>query len=211
MSNRLNTTPGLSLTCGNVKLCLSMNPWKSSSSPVHATPTKLTSPANFFAAASTEGASRLQVLQVGAQNQNNVGLPAKVAASSSPPPTSGAVNCSEAGAARTSPAGVVSPAAGSVTGTSVVATSVTGTSAAATSVAGIVAAAGPGVAAVPSSVGPPVHAAMSRLPAASAGRNREPLICLTVAVISARPTSPGDRISRRFRCQVPLPDGGERS
>jgi hypothetical protein len=74
-----------------------MNPWKSSSLPVHATPTKLTDPANFWAASSTEGASRLQVLQVGAQNQNAVGLPAAVAPSNVPPPTSGAVNCSASG------------------------------------------------------------------------------------------------------------------
>ena len=160
-SNRSNTMPALSLICGNVKLCLSMNLWKSLSSPVHATPTKLTSPANFFAAASTEGASRLQLLQVGAQNQNSVGLPAKVAASMSPPPTSGAVNCNEAGAVTTSPA-TSSARAVSPAGTSV---------------------AGSAFAAVPSSVDPLLHAAISRLPTASATRNREPLISLTVIVI----------------------------
>lgn len=150
-----------------------MNPWKSLSSPVHATPTKLTSPANFFAAASTEGASRLHVLQVGAQNQNSVGLPANVAASSSPPPTSGAVNCSEAGAAAISAAGVASSAA----------TSLSGTSLSGTSGAEGASAAGPDVAAVPPPVDPPPHAASSKLPAASAGRNREALTQLTVVVI----------------------------
>jgi hypothetical protein len=177
-----------------------MNPWKSSSSPVQATPTKLTAPANFFAAASTEGASRLQVLQVGAQNQNSVGLPANVAASSSPPPTSGAVNCRAAGAATTSSAGGVSPAAGSAAAGSATGTSVTGTPVA-----------GSAVDAVPSLVDPPLHAVISRLPAASAGRNREPLICLTVVVIRLTPPAPGGRVSRRFRCQVPLPDRHERS
>lgn len=39
------------------------------------------------------------MLQFGAQNQNTVGLSASVVASSSPPPTSGAVNCSASGAA----------------------------------------------------------------------------------------------------------------
>jgi len=53
-----------------------MNPWNESSLPVHATPMKLTESPNCWAASSTEGASRLQVLQVGAQNQNTVGLPA---------------------------------------------------------------------------------------------------------------------------------------
>jgi len=199
-SNRLNTMPGLSLICGNVKLCLSINPWKSSSSPVHATPTKLTAPANFFAAASTEGASRLQALQVGAQNQNSVGLPANVAVSSSPPPTSGAVNCSAAGAATTSPAAAVSAGAGPAAATSIAATSIAGTSDARD-----VSAAGLGVAAVPSLVDPPPHAAISRLLAASAGRNREPLIELTVVVIGSRPTAPGGRVSRRFRSQVLFP------
>ncbi len=201
-SNRLNTMPGLSLICGNVKLCLSINPWKSSSSPVHATPTKLTAPANFFAAASTEGASRLQAIQVGAQNQNSVGLPANVAASSSPPPTSGAVNCSAAGAATTSPgAATTSPAAAVSAGAGPAAA----TSIAGTSDARDVSAAGLGVAAVPSLVDPPPHAAISRLLAASAGRNREPLIELTVVVIGSRPTAPGGRVSRRFRSQVLFP------
>jgi hypothetical protein len=74
-----------------------MKPWKSSSLPVQATPTKLTVSANLWAASSTEGASRLQVLQVGAQNQNAVGLPATDAPSNVPPPTSGAVNSSASG------------------------------------------------------------------------------------------------------------------
>ena len=47
----------------------------------------VTLPANFFATASTEGASALHVLHVGAQNQNAVGLPANSAPSIAPPPT----------------------------------------------------------------------------------------------------------------------------
>jgi hypothetical protein len=82
---------------GKVMPCLSMNSWKSSSLPVQATPTKLTRPAHSCAAASTEAASRLQVLQVGAQNHSAKGVPAKAAPSKLPPPTSGAVNCSESG------------------------------------------------------------------------------------------------------------------
>jgi len=39
----------------------------------------------------------LQMLQVGAQNQNTVGLPTAAAPSKVPPPTSGAVNCSASG------------------------------------------------------------------------------------------------------------------
>jgi hypothetical protein len=60
---------------GKVSECLSMNPWKSASLPNHATPTKSTVPAHRWLAASTEGASWLQVLQVGAQNQYAVTLP----------------------------------------------------------------------------------------------------------------------------------------
>lgn len=41
--------------------------------PLHATPTIRTLPANFLLAASTEGASKLQVLQPGAQNQKATG------------------------------------------------------------------------------------------------------------------------------------------
>jgi hypothetical protein len=53
-----------------------MKSWKSASLPVHATPTKSTSPANSWATSSTEEASRLQIVQNGAQNQNTVGVPA---------------------------------------------------------------------------------------------------------------------------------------
>lgn len=74
-----------------------MKSWKASSLPVHATPTKLTWPANCVATSSTEGASRLQVLQVGAQNQNAVGIPATAAPSNVPPPTRGALNCRMSG------------------------------------------------------------------------------------------------------------------
>ena len=44
--------------------------------PYQATPTNCTLPAHRLLAASTEGASWLQVVQVGAQNHNNTGLPA---------------------------------------------------------------------------------------------------------------------------------------
>jgi hypothetical protein len=74
-----------------------MKPWNDSSLPDQATPTKATSPAHLCAASSTEGASRLQVPQPGAQNQNTTGAPATEAPSNVPPPTSGAVNCNEAG------------------------------------------------------------------------------------------------------------------
>jgi len=74
-----------------------MNPWNAASSPVHATPTKSTWPTHCCAAASTEGASALQELQVGAQNQKAVASPARSAPLNSPPPTSGAVNCNSSG------------------------------------------------------------------------------------------------------------------
>lgn len=68
-----------------------MKSWNDDSSPTQATPTKSTCPAHRCAAASTEGASRLQTLQVGAQNQKAVGRPAADAPSNSPPPTRAAV------------------------------------------------------------------------------------------------------------------------
>jgi hypothetical protein len=71
----------------NVSLCFFTKPWNDLSSPCHATPTTVTLPANFFATASTEGASALHVPQVGAQNQNAVGFPANSAPSTAPPPT----------------------------------------------------------------------------------------------------------------------------
>ena len=74
-----------------------MNPWNDASSPVHATPTKSTWPTHCSAAASTEGASALHTLQVGAQNQNAVARPARSAPLNSPPPTRGAVNCNSSG------------------------------------------------------------------------------------------------------------------
>ena len=60
---------------------------------------KLAESLNFWAASSTEGASRLQMLQVGAQNQNTVGRSATAAPSNSPPPTNGAVKRSASGTA----------------------------------------------------------------------------------------------------------------
>ena len=92
-----NTLPGSSLICGKVNPYLSIKRWNDVSSPVQATPTNSTLPAHFWRAASTEGASRLQMLQVGAQNQNATGRPATDAPSNWPPPTSGAVNCNTAG------------------------------------------------------------------------------------------------------------------
>lgn len=74
-----------------------MKPWNDSSLPYHATPTNEALPAHRCAASSTEGASRLQVPQPGAQNQKTTGAPATEAPSNVPPPTSGAVNCNEAG------------------------------------------------------------------------------------------------------------------
>ena len=94
---RAKTIPGSSLICGNDNVYLSTNPWNEASSPVHATPTKSTLPAHCCAAASTEGASALQTLQVGAQNQNAVERPARSAPLNSPPPTRGAVNCNNSG------------------------------------------------------------------------------------------------------------------
>ena len=38
-SNRANTSPSLSLICGKVRPCLSMNAWNERSSPCHAAPT----------------------------------------------------------------------------------------------------------------------------------------------------------------------------
>jgi len=50
-----------------------MKAWKEALSPAHATPTKSTEPDQRLRAASTEAASRLQMLQVGAQNQKTTG------------------------------------------------------------------------------------------------------------------------------------------
>lgn len=74
--NREKTAPGLSLTCGKVSEYLSTKPRNELSSPYHATPTNWTLPAHFLFASSTEGASWLHVLQVGAQNHSATGLPA---------------------------------------------------------------------------------------------------------------------------------------
>ena len=60
---RANTSAASSLIWGNVKPWRSMNSWNSPSVPVQATPTNWALPAHFCAAASTEGASRLQVVQ----------------------------------------------------------------------------------------------------------------------------------------------------
>ena len=64
----------------------------------------------------------MQVLQVGAQNQNTVGFPAAVAPSNEPPPTSGAVNCSAAGTA----AGASSTGPGSASASAVVVAAASG-------------------------------------------------------------------------------------
>ena len=73
---RANTVPGSSLICGNDNEYFPMKPLKDASSPAHATPTKGTRLAHCFATASTEAASALQIVQVGAQNQNAVARPA---------------------------------------------------------------------------------------------------------------------------------------
>lgn len=66
---RSNTSAGRSLIWANVNSWRSMNSWKEASSPDQATPTNVAFPAQSLAAASTEAASALHVLQVGAQNQ----------------------------------------------------------------------------------------------------------------------------------------------
>jgi hypothetical protein len=55
--------------------------------------------ANFLASSSTEGASALHVLQVGAQNQKATFLPTRLDPSKVPPPTSGLENASGGGIA----------------------------------------------------------------------------------------------------------------
>lgn len=58
-----------------------VRPWRATKarydevSPDHVTPTTSTLPASFWETRSTEGASALQLLQVGAQNQNATGRP----------------------------------------------------------------------------------------------------------------------------------------
>ena len=86
-SKRRYTSPESSLTVGKVNSYLSMKPWKVASSPAQATPMNSTDPAHRLRAASTEAASRLQMLQVGAQNQNTTGRPANSDPTNSPPPT----------------------------------------------------------------------------------------------------------------------------
>ena len=194
--------PGSSLIWGNVRPCLSMNPWNVSSSPVQATPTKLTVSPNFFAASSTEGASRLHVLQLGAQNQNTVGLPASDATSSSPPPTRGALNCNEAGTTRgaaSAGAAAGSAADGSAaTGaaaaesagaaSSTAAVSASGASAADVSASGSASATTSGSATTGSAVSdavsdaePPPHAAISSVPTSIVGISRAGVTVMTLA------------------------------
>ena len=84
-----------------------MNAWNAASSPVQATPTKSTRPSHRCAAASTEDASALQIVQVGAQNQNATGRPAMAAPLNSPPPTSGAEKFKTAGTPSAPPAAVL--------------------------------------------------------------------------------------------------------
>ena len=74
--NRLKMAPGLSLSCGKDNAYLSTKPWNEAWSPYQATPMNWTLPAHFLLAASTEGASWLQVVQVGAQNHNARVVPA---------------------------------------------------------------------------------------------------------------------------------------
>jgi hypothetical protein len=84
---------------GNVSLYLSMKLWNDFSVPDHATPMMVILSANFFASSSTEGASALHVLQVGAQNQKAAFLPTRLEPSNVPPPTSGLANASDGGIA----------------------------------------------------------------------------------------------------------------
>lgn len=62
-----------------VKEWRSMNSRYEASVPFQATPTMRTFPLNFLLTSSTEGASRLQVVQPGAQNQKATGLSASAA------------------------------------------------------------------------------------------------------------------------------------
>lgn len=75
-----NTAPGVSSTFTKVSPCRDTNEAYESVSPAHATPTIVTEFLNFACTASTEGASKLQVPQPGAQNHSATGL----LASSSP-------------------------------------------------------------------------------------------------------------------------------
>jgi hypothetical protein len=118
------TSPNGSETWGKVSPNSSTNPWKSSSSPYQATPTKLARPDHRALASSTEGASFRQVNQPGAQNHSAIGWSSIVARSRRPPPTRGrAWPCSsgvDPGAvdpAAGVDAGVVDPAAGVDAGT----------------------------------------------------------------------------------------------
>ena len=67
-------SPGVSSRLVNVKPCRSTKDWYDNWLPAHATPTTVTTSANFFRASSTEGASELQVPQPGAQNHNTTGF-----------------------------------------------------------------------------------------------------------------------------------------
>lgn len=102
------TSPNGSETWGKVSPNSSTNPWKSSSSPYQATPTKLARPAHRALASSTEGASLRQVNQPGAQNHSAIGWSSMTDRSRLPPPTSGRASLWEAGA----DAGTVAPEAG---------------------------------------------------------------------------------------------------
>lgn len=66
---RSKTSAGRSLIWSNVRLWRSTKSWNWASSPAQATPTNVASPAHSVEAASTEAASALHVLHVGAQNQ----------------------------------------------------------------------------------------------------------------------------------------------
>lgn len=100
-----------------------MNDWYSSCEPLQATPTNSACPAHRCAAASTEEASRLQLLHHGAQNHSNTGRPASVVSSMSPPPISGAANWSASGTLMGSPE---SDGAGAADGADVAADEATG-------------------------------------------------------------------------------------
>jgi hypothetical protein len=89
--------PSLSASCGNVSWWRSTKPRNDVSSPAQATPYVATLPLQRWATSSTELASALQIVQVGAQNHNITARPASDAPSSWPPPRIVAVNDRGAG------------------------------------------------------------------------------------------------------------------
>ena len=81
MSYSLKIDAAVSSRLSKVNEWRSMNSRYELSDPFQATPTTRTFPLNFLLTSSTEGASRLQVPQPGAQNQKATGLSASAAVS----------------------------------------------------------------------------------------------------------------------------------